>query len=89
MIPFTLLVNRRGRVEKALSRKDAVLYASSSVGEALWMTSSILVSGFLVLSFSHFTVNSDMGLLSAITISVALVMDLLFLPPLLIALDKK
>jgi predicted RND superfamily exporter protein len=80
---------RLGRIELGLNSQDAVYYASSSVGEALWMTSIILVSGFIVLSFSHFTVNSGMGLLSAITISIALFMDLLFLPPLLMSLDKK
>jgi predicted RND superfamily exporter protein len=76
-------------MEKGLNRQDAIYYASCSVGEALWMTTVILVSGFIVLSFSHFSVNAGMGLLSAITISVALVMDLLFLPPLLMMLDKK
>jgi predicted RND superfamily exporter protein len=80
---------RRGRVEKGLTAQEAVRYASASAGEALWMTSAILASGFIVLSFSHLTVNADMGLLSAITITVALMMDLLFLPPLLMILDKK
>ena len=80
---------RRARIELGLNSQDAVYYASSTVGEALWMTTIILVSGFIVLSFSHFTVNSGMGLLSAITITVALYMDLLFLPPLLMSLDKK
>ena len=80
---------RRGRIELGLNSQDAVYYASSSVGEALWMTTFILVSGFVVLSFSHFNVNSEMGLLSAITITVALYMDLFFLPPLLMSLDKK
>ena len=80
---------RRGRIELGLNSQEAAYYASSTVGEALWMTTIILVSGFIVLSFSHFTVNSGMGLLSAITISIALFMDLLFLPPLLMSLDKK
>jgi uncharacterized protein len=80
---------RRGRLELGLNSQDAVYYAFSSVGEALWMTTFILVSGFIVLSFSHFNVNSQMGLLSAITITVALYMDLFFLPPLLMSLDKK
>jgi predicted RND superfamily exporter protein len=44
---------------------------------------------FYRVKFSHFTVNSGMGLLSAITISVALFMDMFFLPPLLMSLDKK
>jgi predicted RND superfamily exporter protein len=80
---------RRGRIELGLNSQDSFYYASSTVGEALWLTTIILVSGFIVLSFSHFTVNSGMGLLSAITISVALFMDMFFLPPLLMSLDKK
>jgi len=79
----------RSRIEKGLNSPEAVRYAFSTVGTAIWITSAVLVSGFIVLSFSHFTVNSGMGLLTAITITVALLMDLFFLPPLLMLLDKK
>ncbi len=79
----------RSRIEKGLNSQEAVSYAFSTVGTAIWITSAVLVSGFIVLSFSHFTVNSGMGLLTAITITVALLMDLFFLPPLLMLLDKK
>ncbi len=78
----------RARVEKGLSPEEAIRYAFSTVGVALWITSLVLVSGFLVLSQSHFSMNSDMGLMTAITIAAALFLDLLFLPPLLITLDK-
>ncbi len=80
---------RRARIEKGMNGEDAVRYAFSTVGVALWITSVVLVSGFMVLSFSHFTMNADMGLMTAITIAVALFLDLLFLPPLLMSLDKK
>jgi predicted RND superfamily exporter protein len=80
---------RRARIEKGMSSEDAVRYAFSTVGVALWITSLVLVSGFLVLSFSHFVMNGEMGLLTAITIAVALFLDLLFLPPLLMSLEKK
>jgi predicted RND superfamily exporter protein len=53
------------------------------VGPALILTSTALVLGFGVLSLSGFAVSSLMGILSAITIAVALVADLLFLPPLI------
>jgi predicted RND superfamily exporter protein len=45
--------------------------------------------GFLVLSQSHFSLNSDMGAMAAITIAIALIMDFLFLPPLLMKLEEK
>jgi predicted RND superfamily exporter protein len=79
----------RARVEKGLSSEDAIRYAFSTVGVALWITSLVLISGFLVLSQSHFSMNSDMGLMTAITIAAALFLDLLFLPPLLLSIDKK
>jgi len=33
--------------------------------------------------------SADMGIMTAMTIAIALFLDLLFLPPLLISLDKK
>ena len=80
---------RRARVEKNMDSQDAVRYAFSTVGVALWITSLVLVSGFMVLSLSHFTMNAEMGLMTAITIAVALFLDLLFLPPLLMSMEKK
>jgi predicted RND superfamily exporter protein len=77
----------RARREKGLGAKDAVRYAFSTVGVALWVTSVALVAGFLVLATSSFKLNSGMGLLTAIVIAIALLVDFLLLPPLLIWLD--
>jgi predicted RND superfamily exporter protein len=55
----------------------------------MWMTSVILIAGFLVLMFSGFKMNSDMGLMAAITIGLALAMDFLLLPTLLIKVEGK
>ena len=78
----------RARREKGLGAEDAVRYAFSTVGIALWVTSVALVAGFMVLSTSSFMLNADMGLLTAIVIALALIVDFLLLPPLLIYLDK-
>jgi predicted RND superfamily exporter protein len=78
----------RARREKGLNAEDAVRYAFSTVGVALWVTSIALVAGFLVLSTSSFKLNSGMGLLTAIVIAIALIVDFLLLPPLLIWLDR-
>ncbi len=77
----------RARREQGMDAQDAVRYAFSTVGMALWVTSLVLVAGFLVLSQSAFQVNSGMGLLTAIVIVFALIADFLFLPPLLIRLS--
>lgn len=78
----------RARREKGLSSPDAVRYAFSTVGMALWVTSVALMAGFLVLMFSAFEMNSGMGLLTALTIGLALLADFLLLPPLLMRFDK-
>ena len=78
----------RARREKGLGAEDAVRYAFSTVGIALWVTSVALIIGFLVLSTSAFKLNSGMGLLTAIVIAVALIVDFFLLPPILIKLDN-
>ena len=79
----------RARREKNLNATDAVHYAFDNVGRALLVTTVVLVAGFSVLAQSSFSMNADMGLLTAMTIFIALVVDFFFLPPLLIALDKR
>ena len=54
---------------------------------AMWVTSVVLIAGFLILTLSPFRMNADMGLLTAVTIAFALAADFLFLPPLLMKVD--
>jgi predicted RND superfamily exporter protein len=77
----------RARRERNANPHEAVRYAFSSVGRALWITTLVLVCGFMVLAQSTFKLNADMGLLTALTILIALAIDFLFLPPLLMKLD--
>ena len=78
----------RARREQGMNSQDAVRYAFHTVGIALLVTTIVLVAGFLVLAQSTFKLNSDMGLLTSITIALALLADFIFLPPLLMKLDK-
>ena len=70
------------------SSEDSVRYAFKSVGMALTVTSIGLVLGFFILGMSGFAVNRDLARLTAVTLSFALFVDFLFLPPLLIWMDK-
>ena len=79
----------RARRERGASPEDAIRYGFHTVGMALWVTTAVLVLGFAVLSQSAFKINADMGLLTSITIAIALVVDFLLLPPLLMLLEKK
>ena len=78
----------RARREHGMRSSMACLFAFGTVGPALWVTSLTLCVGFGILGLSGFKVNSDMGILSATTIALALVADLVFLPAMLIVFDK-
>jgi hypothetical protein len=78
----------RARREKGFDTQEAIRYAFNTVGVALWVTSLVLVAGFIVLAQSHFSLNADMGVMTAVTIAIALIMDFLFLPPLLMKLEE-
>ncbi len=79
----------RARREKGLSKEDGVRYAFDTVGEAMAVTTVILVFGFSVLAFSTFQVNVFLGILTVLIIICALVADFLLLPPLLMKLDRE
>ncbi|HIA08656.1 MAG TPA: RND family transporter [Chromatiaceae bacterium] len=68
--------------------REAIQSTFVEVGPALFSTSLALSGGFLILSFSGFSVNGDMALLTAMTLGLALVADFLLLPPLLLLMDK-
>jgi predicted RND superfamily exporter protein len=76
----------RAKHENNLSTENAIRYAFSSVGVALLVTTFILFANFAVLAISDFSMNADMGLMTAVTIVVALLVDFFFLPPLLLFL---
>jgi len=78
----------RARREQNLGPAPAIRYAFTTVGMALLVTSVVLVAGFLVLAQSSFQVNATLGLLTAITIAIALLADFFLLPPLLTVVDR-
>ncbi len=80
----------RARREKSLNAPDAIRYAFETVGAALIFNTIILMAGFSVLTYSAFQINAELGLLTTLTIGLALVIDFLLLPGLLLlfARDK-
>lgn len=76
----------RAKRENDWSTEDAIRYAFNSVGVALCVTTLILFTNFGILAFSDYGMNAEMGLMTAVTIVVALLVDFFFLPPLLLFL---
>ena len=79
---------RRARVERGATTEEAIRYAFETVGMAVVINTIILAAGFAVLALSTFKLNADMGLLTALAIVFALVLDFLLLPALLVELAK-
>jgi len=77
------------RRHQKLSGESAIRYAFSHVGTALLVCNAVLIAGFLVLAQSDFMLNSDMGYFTALTFLLALAVDFLFLPPLLLFIEKR
>ncbi|CAD6880610.1 hypothetical protein [Methylomonas albis] len=72
------------RKDKNLDPEAALYYAFATVGNALWVTSAVLIMGFSLFIFSSFKINYEMGLLTAIIFALGLFAEFLLLPPILL-----
>ena len=79
----------RAHREHCLGTHDGIRFTFRHVGNALWVTTAILVVGFAVLGFSPFQTSAHLGILTAMTVAFALAVDFLMLPPLLMLVDKE
>src|SRR5690348_15857991 len=79
----------RARRELGKEPEDAVRYAFHEAGSAMVVTTLILATGFMVLAQSAFVPNSSLALLTAICIAVAMPLDLLLTPTLVLWMDRK
>lgn len=78
------------RRDKKLAAKDAIAYAYRTVGPAIIFTTTVLVAGFMAMTFlAEFRVNSDMAIMTSMVLVFALVIDLIALPALLILVDSE
>ncbi|MEM6743847.1 MAG: MMPL family transporter [Pseudomonadota bacterium] len=68
---------------------DAVRFTFRTAGSAIFATTVILASGFAVLAFSAFKLNADLGLLTALAVTLAMAANLLLLPGLLLVFDRR
>ncbi|MGQ8364378.1 efflux RND transporter permease subunit [Glaciecola sp. 1036] len=78
------LVKYQSNFKQSKNSLEAVNYAFKHVSKALIITTIVLASGFSVLGLSDFAINSEMGILTATIIVLALAIDLIVLPSLLL-----
>ncbi len=71
------------------SAASSITHVFDTVGPPMAISTLVLVTGFAILGLSGFHITSAMGLLTAMTVGLALIADWGFFAPLLIALDKR
>jgi len=79
----------RVRREDGQSTADAVRYAFRTAGSAIFVTTIILASGFAVLATSTFKLNADLGLLTALAVIFAMLINFTLLPSLFLTFGKR
>ena len=79
---------RRARQALGKDPEQAVHYAFETAGRALFTTTLVLVSGFLIFAASPFIPTAQVGVLTSMIIATALIADLSLLPALLLAVDR-
>ena len=84
-----LVKYRVAKIDQGLNSADSVRYVFTNVDTALFVTTFVLVSGFLVLASSTFLMNARRGIFAATTIAVALILDFILLPSLLLLVEEK
>lgn len=90
VVDFTIhFLSKFQRAQKLepLNIWEAVHFAYTTVGSAITVTAVILVAGFSILAMSPFAMNAEMGLLTAVTIVFAFIINLFFLPSLLLVIN--
>ena len=84
-----IIVDNTVHFVRGFDRPEAIHYAFRTVGVAIAVNALILALGFAVLATSTFRINAEMGLLTALAIVIALAVDFLLLPALLMIGHKK
>ena len=78
----------KARREDGMSPEQAVRHALETLVGAVGITTLVLVSGFLVMIFSHYRMSSEMGLMCGMIIGLALAADFFLTPALLMKFDR-
>ena len=73
---------------EANTPEQRINIAMQYTGNALFSTTIALVAGFLIISSSAVPSVSDFGMLCAVTVGIALITDIIYLPALLKRFDK-
>ncbi len=89
-ITIRFLVNYKQELTHGnLTPKETVINTIHSTGISILYTSMVLIAGFFIFCFSEFGGTQNLGWLTSLTLVMATLTNLIFLPALLMSLNKK
>ncbi len=88
-ITIRFLVNYKQDSQPGRSVTDTVIKTIHSTGISIIYTSLVLIAGFVIFCFSGFGGTQALGWLTSLTLVMATLTNLIFLPALLIAISPK
>ncbi|MFI5152110.1 MAG: RND family transporter [Chitinophagales bacterium] len=89
-ITIRFLVNYKQELEIGhLSPKQTVINTIRTTGISIIYTSLVLIAGFIIFCFSQFGGTQSLGWLTSLTLVMATLTNLIFLPALLLTLQRK
>jgi hypothetical protein len=82
---FRRKLAERQHARAADPHREAILALLREVGPAMLVTSTAIAAGYLLLCFSQFRANANLGLVAGITLFVAVFADLFLVPVMVMA----
>ncbi len=79
----------KARREDGMSPEQAVRHALEMLVGTVGITTLVLISGFVVMMFSHYRMSAEMGLMCSMIIGLALAADFFLTPALLMKFDRR
>lgn len=83
------LIKYKEARKKSYNFKDSLTYVMQYAGSAIIFTTIVLSSAFMIFRFSQFMLNVNFGIVTAIALIIAVIVDLLMLPAILSRYDGK
>lgn len=84
-----LLTHYRMGRRRGMPASEALRYTFAQCGTAILFGGMVLIAGFAVLGLSSFRITQELGLITALALTAAIIVDFLLLPSLLLLTDRR
>lgn len=82
------LTHYHDRRKQGAATETAIVHAFTTAGKAMLTSTVVLALGFAVLTLSNYKLNIDIGYITVFIVTIALILDAILLPTLLMIFDR-